>query len=238
MHDRPWLLLPVKSLEGGKRRLGPVLGHAERRLLNEFFLRHMLAVAAGFPGLQKTAVVSDAADALSLAAKLGAHAIRSNRQGLNRALAHGRHQLYRSEAAKILIVPVDLPLVQTGDLLEIAALGDRHPFVICPDKHVAGTNAVFLSKQLPVQFRFGDDSYRRHQAEARRCGVAPFLHFNERVAQDIDVPADLAILAGTARDPMAEALPLPGPIVAKVGMGNNDIPGPRRTAIGTQSIAS
>jgi 2-phospho-L-lactate guanylyltransferase len=207
MHDRPWLLLPVKSLECGKRRLGPVLGHAERRLLNEFFLRHTLAVAADFPGLQKTAVVSDAADALSLAAKLGARTIRSNRQGLNRALADGCHELYRSEAKKLLIVPIDLPLVQTGDLLEIAALGDRHPLIICPDKHVAGTNAMFLSKELPVQFRFGDDSYRRHQAEARRCGVAPFLHFNERIAQDIDVPADLAILAGTARDPMATARP-------------------------------
>ena len=50
--------------------------------------------------------------------------------------------------------------------------------------------------------------------------------------------ADLAILAGTSRDPMAGALSLPSPIIAKVGIGNNDIPGPARTAIGTQSIAS
>ena len=196
MHERlrPWLLLPVKSLLYGKSRLGPALGDVKRRALNDFFLRRMLEVATDFPGLQKTAIVSDAADSLSLAAKLGAHTIRSEKQGLNQALADGCHELYRSDAKEILILPIDLPLVQTGDLLELAALGDHHPFVICPNKHTAGTNAMVLSKQLPLRFRFGEDSYRRHQAEARRCGVAPFLHFNERIAKDVDLPGDLVIL--------------------------------------------
>jgi 2-phospho-L-lactate guanylyltransferase len=196
MHDRlrPWLLLPVKSLQCGKLRLGPVLGDVQRRALNEFFLRRMLAVAADFPGLQKTAIVSDAADTLTLGEDLGAHTIRSNRHGLNHALADGCKRLYESGAKTILILPIDLPLVESRDLKEIAVLGDRHPIVLCPDKHAVGTNAIVLAEQLPLRFRFGENSYRQHQAEALRCGVAPFLHVNSRIAKDVDLPADLAIL--------------------------------------------
>ena len=62
MLERPWLLVPVKSLRCGKSRLESALAPAERRRLNEFFLRHMIAVAGQFPGLARTAVVSDADD--------------------------------------------------------------------------------------------------------------------------------------------------------------------------------
>jgi 2-phospho-L-lactate guanylyltransferase (CobY/MobA/RfbA family) len=95
-----------------------------------------------------------------------------------------------------LILPVDLPLIQSADIAEIGALGDRHSFIICPDKNLTGTNALLLPSKMPIRFKFGEDSYRRHQIEARRCGIAPFLHFNGRIAQDVDYPDDLAILDG------------------------------------------
>lgn len=194
MRERPWLLLPVKSLQCGKRRLGPALSNADRLRLNQSFLRHMIAVAEEFPGLERTVIVSDASDSLRLAAELGARTIRTERRELNAALADGCGELYRHGARQIMILPVDLPLVQSSDLREIAALGERRFLVICPDRNGVGTNALFLAKELPVQFKFGDDSYRQHEAEARRCGVAPLLHYNSRIAKDVDLPADLAVL--------------------------------------------
>jgi 2-phospho-L-lactate/phosphoenolpyruvate guanylyltransferase len=194
MRETPWLLLPVKSLQCGKRRLEPALTNADRLRLNEFFLRRMITVGADFPGLERTVIVSDAADSLRLAAELGARTIRTERQELNAALADGCGELYRQGARQIMILPVDLPLVQSSDLREIAALGERHPIVICPDRSAVGTNALFLGKELPLQFRFGDDSYRQHEAEARRCCVPPMLHHNARIARDVDLPADLAVL--------------------------------------------
>jgi 2-phospho-L-lactate guanylyltransferase len=195
MHDGPWLLLPVKSLQRGKRRLGPALSGAERLRLNEFFLRRMLTVAAEYPALDRTVIVSDAWDSLSLATELGARTIRTQQQGLNGALADGCHALYELKARQIMIVPVDLPLVQSRDLREIAEMGDKHRIVICPDRNSAGTNALVLSQRVPLRFRFGHDSFHKHQIEARRCGVAPLLHYNARIAQDIDLPADLAIVS-------------------------------------------
>jgi 2-phospho-L-lactate guanylyltransferase len=199
MTERPWLLLPVKSLDRGKLRLASVLSDMQRRQLNEDFLRHMLAVAAQFPGLQNTAVVSDAADTLTFAAKFGAHTIRCQGEGLNRALTTGHRTLSRICARQLLIFPVDLPFVQACDLFKIAALGDHHPVIICPDKDLGGTNALGLSGGVPLRFHFGRNSYSRHQAEARRHGITPFLLYDERIAKDIDRPDDLAKLRQAAR---------------------------------------
>jgi 2-phospho-L-lactate guanylyltransferase len=211
MNEAPWLLIPVKSLRCGKRRLETVLSAAERLRLNEFFLRRMLAVAASFPGLERTAIVSDADDSLSLAANLGAGTIRTAQTELNAALADGRDDLRRRGAERIVMLPVDLPLVESCDISELAALGGQHPVVISPDRNGTGTNALALHAEVPLTFRFGAGSYRAHQAEARRCGVAPLLQENASIAQDVDLPADLSLVSGLAAalhyksDRMAEA---------------------------------
>ncbi len=198
MSEAPWLLFPVKSLQGGKRRLARALTDAERLRLNEFFLRRMIAVAAEYPGLERTAVVSDAGDTLMLATELGARTIPTREQDLNGAVTEGCQALHRRSVQQIMILPVDLPLVQSSDLRELARLGDDHGIVICPDRTAAGTNALVLSQELPLRFRFGPDSYHAHQVEARRCGVVPFLHYNARVAVDIDLSADLSVLSELA----------------------------------------
>lgn len=191
----PWLLLPVKSMQTGKGRLAPALSSSERRALNEFFLRRMIALVSSYPGLHKTAIISDAADTLDLAAALGVGTIRQGHaHDLNQAVTQGCHHLYARGATDILILPVDLPLIQPADIQEIAGLGRRHSLVICPDKNRVGTNAIFLSAQATIRFQFGPQSYIRHQDEARLRGYSPCLHFNPRIAIDIDVPDDLIML--------------------------------------------
>jgi 2-phospho-L-lactate guanylyltransferase (CobY/MobA/RfbA family) len=91
----PWLLLPVKSLMRGKRRLAPFLNHLERRDLNEYFLRRTVKIAAEFPGIQRTAVISEADDTLTLAKDLGIYTIRqTNGRGLNHAVSQGTRELH------------------------------------------------------------------------------------------------------------------------------------------------
>lgn len=194
MREVPWLLIPVKSLRCGKRRLEAVLNAAERLRLNEFFLRRMLAVAGAFPGLERTVVVSDADDSLSLAASLGAQTIRTPRTELNAALTDGRDELYRRGAERIVMLPVDLPLVKSCDIGELAVLSEQNRVVISPDRDGDGTNALALHADAPLSFSFGIGSYRAHQAEARRCGVVPLLHKNARIAHDVDLPADLNLV--------------------------------------------
>jgi 2-phospho-L-lactate guanylyltransferase len=199
MLKRPWLLIPVKSLCLGKSRLETTLAPVGRQQLNEFFLQHMIKVATQFPGRDRTAVVSDADDSLGLAAKLGVRAIRTTRQDLNAALDDGCRELRRIGGTRILIMPVDLPLIEAQDIHSLVTAGERYPLTICPDHESSGTNALMLAESLPLRFSFGEDSYRRHQAEARRCGITPLVYFNTRIAHDIDCPADLTILDAGSR---------------------------------------
>lgn len=194
----PWLLVPVKSLSAGKQRLSGVLSDTQRQRLNHSFLRHTLEVASAFPGLDRTAVVSDAEDVLALARSMEARAIRTPKRELNGALADGRSVLLKDRVPAIIVLPVDLPAIRPSDLEEIADLGLRHDMVICPDRHAIGTNALYISSAFAPDFRFGADSFRLHQLEARRCGIKPKLHFNRNIGMDVDLPADLTALEEVA----------------------------------------
>jgi 2-phospho-L-lactate guanylyltransferase len=194
----PWLLLPIKSFQKGKQRLASVLSDRERVQLNEYFFSHMLGIAKTYPGLERTAIVSDADDVIQMANSYGTHIIRCARPGLNEALAEGRLSLVNSGATSMIILPVDLPFACVQDLIEISSLGDRYPVVIAPDKAGTGTNALFLDSKVSLKFQFGSNSFRLHQLESIRCGRQPYLFINERISLDIDEPGDLLLLERSA----------------------------------------
>jgi 2-phospho-L-lactate guanylyltransferase len=149
-------------------------------------------VAREFLGGDKTAIISESEDVLRLAGSLGVCAIRQTREpGLNGAAAQGVDQLRARGAGAILVIASDLPLIRATDMYDIAAHGREQRVAICPDKHYTGTNAVFLSAGTSLAFHFGAGSFDKHCREAQRCGLAPIVHFNRRIAMDIDVPADL-----------------------------------------------
>lgn len=190
----PWLLLPVKSFQRGKQRLAPALNHHERVHLNKYFFYHMLSIAKIYPGLKRTAVVSDADDTIEAGKSYGAHTIRCARPGLNQALTEGRLALANSGATSIIILPVDLPLAQVEDLIDISSFGAKHSVVIAPDKKGTGTNALFLDRNVPLKFRFGLNSFCLHKLESARCGRRPYSFISDRISWDIDEPADLAAI--------------------------------------------
>lgn len=189
----PWLVVPVKAFAAGKSRLAAVLGAAEREALNEELLCRILATARGYPGLARTAVVSDCDRALACASAAGALAIRQRSgPGLNEATAEGLDALARRGAERVLVVACDLPLLEPRDLRELGALArDARRVVLCPDKHGLGTNAIALPADARFDFRFGVASYAAHVASAERAGLTAVRHFNARIAFDVDTPEDL-----------------------------------------------
>ena len=189
----PWLLIPVKSLEAGKRRLKGAVKPAHRRRLNEFFLRQILRTADRFPGCDRTGVISGSSDVLRIAEAYGAMPIRQRPEGgLNSAVAQGVAALRRIGAQNILVIASDAPLVRPVDLRDVVGRGARFGgIVICPDKHRTGTNALYLPSGASIRFQFGEDSLFKHVREAWRNGLVSHVYFNERIALDIDTPADL-----------------------------------------------
>ncbi|OGA81350.1 MAG: 2-phospho-L-lactate guanylyltransferase [Betaproteobacteria bacterium RIFCSPLOWO2_12_FULL_66_14] len=194
----PWLLIPVKALDSGKSRLRTVLADDTRRALNEFFLRRMLATAQQFPGSARTAVISECDRVLQIAAACGVQTVRqTSGPGLNRAASEGMAKVRRRGARAVLLIAADLPTLRPCDLRELADSARRGGgIVICPDKHRTGTNAILLPRDAHLRFRFGKGSFLGHCSEAMRAGFPPIVHFNARVAFDVDSPQDLVLWPG------------------------------------------
>ncbi len=185
------LVIPVKSLRRGKSRLAGTLSDAARESLNREFLAHALDVAASFPGLGDTIVVSPDPEALAAARARAAHTLRDPGGGLNAALHRAMAAARARGAGAALVLPTDLPWATAEDLAGIAGRGEG--VVIVPDRRRAGTNALCIAPPAGFAFRFGSRSFAAHVAEARRAGRALVVADSRNLAFDVDTPADLAL---------------------------------------------
>lgn len=203
---RPWLVLPVKSLGGGKSRLGSHLCEMQRRELNLELLERSLATAAAFPGLDRTLLVSRCPDILALARAQGARVLLESGRGLNEAVSQAVATL-KEFNTHILVMSCDLPLAEEDDL---RALVGSQDVVIATDRAALGTNALCLPPGVEFQFHYGDSSCSRHAEEARRRGLKPRVLQRSKLAFDLDTYADLREWHRLARSFEPVAPPLNG----------------------------
>ena len=187
-----WLVVPVKSLREGKTRLASVLAPAQRYALMEQFLVHILAQAAQYPGLDKTVVVSGCGEARARAIELGVHAIAETGIGLNAAIDQGRLAVRKWGASKMLVVPCDLPMLDSEDLRQLSRHSKNGLIAIAPDRRGIGTNGLCLDPKLEFAFTFGEHSYRGHLESALCLGMEHNVANCAGLAFDVDTPEDLA----------------------------------------------
>jgi 2-phospho-L-lactate/phosphoenolpyruvate guanylyltransferase len=187
------VIIPVRSFEGAKSRLGAALDAEERRELVERLLRRAIEAALAARGVGIVAVVSRDLDVLNLAVELGAERVRQDSQGLNRALLDARAAF--PEAERILVLPGDLPTV-SPDAIEalLTAADEAGPpcVVMVTDRDARGTNALLLDPPDVIDFAFGGDSREAHAAQARSAGAA-LVELTGPLSLDLDTPEDLLV---------------------------------------------
>ncbi len=211
----PWLILPARSLDGGKSRLRPAISNEKRRDLNVVMLRHMLDIARTWPGIEHTVVVSGSDEVLALARDAGALTLRQPPcVGLSEALSETLNagltdavEVLRAREPRsrdIVVASCDLPMADSADLRLICEKNSRvagqRCFVIATDRHGEGTNALCIPAGAPVSFQFGVGSRRRHAQMAQANGWAVREVSVPGLALDIDTPADLAEWRSTHAD--------------------------------------
>jgi 2-phospho-L-lactate/phosphoenolpyruvate guanylyltransferase len=190
------LIVPVNVLTRGKSRLGAVLTASERYSLNREFLASILGIAALYPGLSRTLVVSACDEALSLSQTRGAQTLREvSASGLNPALDQARLRALGDGASELLVVASDLPLVRAEDLAEMVDIGRAvgRP-VLATDRAGRGTNALYVPQSWPIVFQFGPDSCSLHQQQAECLGIGAIVLRRPRLAFDVDTQEDYAEL--------------------------------------------
>ena len=190
-------LVPVRSLSGGKSRLGEPLDAEERADLVLALLQRTVGAALAATRLAGVVVVSMDADLLRKARAMGAASLLQETDGLNEGLNEARLAA-GAEATAVMVLPADLPAVAASaidQLAEAAQLAHRSapekPVVaLVPDQHGKGTNALFVAPPNAIPFCFGEGSRAAHAAAAEAAG-ASYLELDGPLTFDLDTPDDL-----------------------------------------------
>lgn len=182
-----WLVLPVKSITQGKSRLAPYLTAAARRELNMELLARSLILAARYPGLDRTIVVSRCPEVLGQAKAARAGWLTEKREGLNEAVAQAVAGLTELAGEQILVVSCDLPFAREDDLRALVRPGQA---TLATDRAGSGTNALCLPAGTAFHFQYGPSSRHRHIEEANRRGLTCRVLHRPSLAFDLDSVAD------------------------------------------------
>jgi 2-phospho-L-lactate/phosphoenolpyruvate guanylyltransferase len=191
-------LIPVRSLSGGKSRLGEPLDAEERAELVLGLVRRTVEEALAATSLAGVVVVSRDEELLRRAREMGAVSLLQESDGLNEALDEARAAL-AGDATAVVVLPADLPAVAASAidrLVEAAraagspAPGRRPVVALVPDHHGSGTNALLVAPPDAIPFRFGEGSRAAHAAAAKAAG-ADYVEIGGPLTFDLDTPEDL-----------------------------------------------
>ncbi len=190
------LLLPVKDLKNAKKRLMSVLTPEERFGLAEAMLADTIRAVQGARAAEKIFVVTNYGPVMDLAGKNGWEVLREERQISESDSVDAASRICEERGVQSLLrLPLDLPLVQPGDIDELLNVECASPtLVIVPSRDGTGTNAMLRTPPTLFPSHFGNGSFAKHLAEAGRAGGRIIVRRNSRLEMDVDDEADLRVL--------------------------------------------
>jgi 2-phospho-L-lactate guanylyltransferase len=202
-----WAVIPVKELQGAKRRLSPAAPPHLLEGLVLAMLEDVLAAVSRARGLAGIAIVTVDCRAAHLARRYGARVLTNDaRSGHTAAVAAAAQTLAAEGVDGILQLPGDIPLVTPDEVSLVLAMHQRPPsFTIVPSHDDFGSNTVVVSPPTAVPLTFGDDSFFPHLTAARRCAISPLVVRVPGISRDIDNPQDLYAFAEIASSTHTQA---------------------------------
>ncbi|HXD55709.1 MAG TPA: 2-phospho-L-lactate guanylyltransferase [Solirubrobacteraceae bacterium] len=206
-------ILPVKSFDRAKQRLGASVENQLRLALAEAMVGDVLAALAATGAIALTIVVTREPEAAAAAAACGARVIGDSAEsGQSAAAALGIAAAIEDGFERILCVPGDCPALDPAELASLLdGPGEGAEVVVLPDRHGTGTNGLLLAPPGAIEPSFGPGSRERHVALARAAGVACRVEPLPCLQLDVDTGEDLAVLraalaGSTGRAPRTRAV--------------------------------
>ena len=189
-----YILIPVKDLRRAKQRLALLMTQEERTRLAWAMLENTFAAAAGARNVDRVAVVTLYAPAIELARKYGMELIAETEQiSESDSVDFGSKEAMKRGATAVLRLPIDLPLITSGDIDTILEHDGEEPsIVIVPSRDGDGTNAILRRPPDLFPSHFGPDSLAKHLAEAAAAKAACRVIELHSIALDIDDPSDVS----------------------------------------------
>lgn len=179
------VVIPIRSFEAGKSRLGTELDASRRAELLRTMAENVVRAAGAMP----VAVVSNAVDVRQWASDMGLTVI-DDPGTLNTAAAAGVGWAAVAGFDRIVVAHADLPLATS--LAPLAADGCQPVVAAVPCHRDDGTPVLSLpTTATNFVFAYGPGSFRRHAAAARAAGLAFRVRRDGRLGRDVDAPEDL-----------------------------------------------
>jgi 2-phospho-L-lactate/phosphoenolpyruvate guanylyltransferase len=190
------LLLPVKDLNNAKKRLMGVLTPDERFALAGAMLADTIHAVQGVRCAEKIFVVTNYQPVMQLAEENRWEILREEQQISESHSVDAASRICEQRGVTgLLRLPLDLPLIQSGDIDELLTLECRAPaLVIVPSRDGTGTNAMLRTPPTLFPSHFGSGSFAKHLAEAEKADAAVLVRRNARLEMDVDDEADLRAL--------------------------------------------
>jgi 2-phospho-L-lactate/phosphoenolpyruvate guanylyltransferase len=190
------LLLPVKDLHNAKKRLTGVLTPEERFTLAEVMLSDTIRAVKGVRSAEKVFVVTNYEPAIRLAKENRWEVLREEEQISESDSVDAASRICELRGVTgLLRIPLDVPLVQAGDIDDLLAVECEEPaLVIVPSRDGMGTNAILRMPPALFPSHFGMGSFAKHVGEAERIGARVIFRKNARLEMDVDDEADLRAL--------------------------------------------
>jgi 2-phospho-L-lactate guanylyltransferase len=201
------ILVPVKNLAQAKQRLAPVLDLSARVELAHAMLLDVLGTLAAWADRPEVSIVTSDPFALDLARQFDFDVIADSANASETEAIEMATGICQSRGAdNTLVIPGDIPLIQTWELERILEVAPVEGSVLVPAADGRGTNAAWRRPAGLFPLRFGNDSFKPHLAAARAtqkpCVVLPL----PGIALDIDNPSDLRQLAAARGESRAQRL--------------------------------
>jgi 2-phospho-L-lactate/phosphoenolpyruvate guanylyltransferase len=179
------VVIPIRSFEAGKSRLGTQIDAIRRADLLRAMAENVVAAAGPMP----VAVVSNAADVRGWAAALGLTVL-DDPGTLDLAAAAGLGWAAAAGFGRVIVAHADLPLATS--LAPVATDGSRPIVTAVPCHRDDGTPVLSLpTAATGFVFAYGPGSFRRHAAAARAAGLAFRVRRDGHLGRDVDAPEDL-----------------------------------------------
>ena len=194
------IVVPIKSYERAKQRLNGLLTEHERIRLATVMTQDVLATVTQLPeyGLF---IISDDDQVLELGRQLGMEAVEDRaRQGQSGAVRQGFDAAWARGFAAATTIPGDVPGVTPDELRELCESRPEVEVLLAPDREHQGTNGLRLVPPHAIALRFGEDSYRLHEAEAARAHRSFAVKELAGLACDLDRPEDVVAYMALGRE--------------------------------------
>lgn len=185
------IIIPVKELRECKARLAPILSEPEREELTIIMYSDLVKRIRNSSQVDEILTVTPDKLVAEHGKSLGSSILlEESSEGVNIAVAKGTNYYSTRNFDCTLILPADIPLINTAELENIFELALDNDVILTPSLNKDGTNALLRRPPDVMRTFYDDDSFRNHVRETQKRKLKISIFEAPSIMLDLDSPFD------------------------------------------------